>query len=159
MVKNQLEDVGSQKQAEAVGTFMKPQGGHMKFMAEIDGSVNTINGFAFAKWSAVSRSIMAMSKLGLATISAISDIHLYAKEMKWQGRSYVGGLAEAMGRLAKIKNSQSKSEIAEQLGFINDNLIYDLAARYSSGDNLNRGFSQLQRAFLKLMLLLGGLIH
>jgi len=122
----------------------------MKFMAEIDGSVNTINGFAFAKWSAVSRSIMAMSKLGLATISAISDIHLYAKEMKWQGRSYVGGLAEAMGRLAKIKNSQSKSEIAEQLGFINDNLIYDLAARYSSGDNLNRGFSQLQRAFFKV---------
>ena len=44
--------------------------------------------------------------------------------------------------LGKIKNSQSKSEIAEQLGFINDNLIYDLAARYSSGDNLNRGFSQ-----------------
>ena len=150
MVKNQLEDVGSQKQAIAVGEFMKPQGGHAKFMAEIDGSVNTINSFGAAKWSAISRSIMAMSKLGLATVSAISDIHLYAKEMKWQGRSYVGGLAEAMGRLAKIKNSKQKKEIAEQLGFINDNIIYDLAARYSAGDALNRGYSQVQRTFFKL---------
>lgn len=147
LVKNNLEDDGRQTQAQAVGAFSKDQGGHMKFMAEVDGSVNTINGFAYAKWSAVSRAIAAMAKLGGATISAISDIHLYAKEMKWQGRSYIGGLAEAMGRLAKIKNTKAKNEIAEQLGFINDNIIYDLAARYSAGDNLNRGFSQVQRTF------------
>ena len=150
LVKNKLEDDGRQTQAQAVGAFAKPQGGHMKFMAEVDGSVNTINGFGYAKWGAISRAIAAMAKLGGATISAISDIHLYAKEMKWQGRSYVGGLAEAMGRLGKIKNTADKNGIAEQLGFINDNIIYDLAARYSAGDNLNRGFSQVQRTFFKL---------
>jgi hypothetical protein len=149
LVKNELKGT-DQAKAEKLGAFMKDQGGHKKFMAEVDGSVNTINGFAFAKWSAISRAIFAMAKLGGATISAISDIHLYAKEMKWQGRTYIGGLAEAMGRLAKIKNSKRKQEIAEQLGFINDNIIYDLAARYSAGDNLNRGFSQVQRTFFKL---------
>ncbi len=150
LVKNKLEDDGRQTQAQAVGAFAKEQGGHKKFMAEVDGSVNTINGFAYAKWSSISRAIASMAKLGGATISAISDLHLYAKEMKWQGRSYIGGLAEAMGRLGKIKNSKAKQEIAEQLGFINDNIIYDLAARYSAGDNLNRGFSQVQRTFFKL---------
>lgn len=150
LVKNELQVTGRETQAQAVGAFSKEQGGHMKFMAEVDGSVNMINSFPGAKWSAISRAIASMAKLGGATISAISDIHLYAKEMKWQGRTYIGGLAEAMGRLGKIKNSKAKKEIAEQLGFINDNIIYDLAARYSAGDNLNRGFSQIQRTFFKL---------
>lgn len=150
LVKNKLIKDGNQKEAERIGAFMKEQGGHMKFMAEVDGSVNTINGFAAAKYGAITRAILSMAKLGGATISAFSDIHLYAKEMKWQGRSYVGGLAEAMGRLAKIKNTKQKQEIAEQLGFINDNIIYDLAARYSAGDALNRGYSQVQRTFFKL---------
>jgi len=149
-VKNTAELKKLDEQAESVGAFMKEQGGHMKFMAEVDGSVNTINGFAAAKYGAIMRAILAMSKLGGATISAFTDIHLYAKEMRWQGRSYVGSLAEAMGRLAKIKNSKQKKEIAEQLGFINDNIIYDLAARYSAGDALNRGYSQVQRTFFKL---------
>ena len=150
LVKSKLVKDGKQTEAQAVGSFMKDQGGHAKFLAEVDGSVNTVNGFAFAKWGAITRAILSMAKLGGATISAFSDIHLYAKEMKWQGRSYVGGLAEAMGRLARIKNTKQKAEIAEQLGFINDNIIYDLAARYSAGDALNRGFSQVQRTFFKL---------
>ena len=150
LVKSRLVKDGKQTEAQAVGSFMKDQGGYAKFMAEVDGSVNTVNGFAFAKWGAITRAILSMAKLGGATISAFSDIHLYAKEMKWQGRSYVGGLAEAMGRLARIKNTKQKAEIAEQLGFINDNIIYDLAARYSAGDALNRGFSQVQITFFKL---------
>jgi len=58
-----------------------------------------------------------------------------------------------MGNLAKIKNTAKKREIAEQLGFMADNLIYDLAARYSVGDNLSRNFTKIQRTFFKLNLL------
>ena len=56
-----------------------------------------------------------MAKLGGAVVSALADIHLYGRELKYQGRSYLGGVAEAMTRLAKIKNSKAKQEIAEQL--------------------------------------------
>ena len=121
--------------------------------AEIDGSVNTIGNFSAAKWSAISRSILSMAKLGGAVVSAMADIHLYAKELSYQGRTYLGGVAEAMGNLAKIKNTAKKREIAEQLGFMADNLIYDLAARYSVGDNLSRNFTKIQRTFFKLNLL------
>ena len=122
-------------------------------LAELDGSVNMIGSFGFAKWSGIARAINSMAKLGGATISAIADIHLYGTEVKHQGRSYVSGVAEAMGNLGKIKNTKLKKEIAEQLGFIGDNLIYDLAARYSVGDNLNKGFTNAQRTFFKLNLL------
>ena len=64
LVKNELKGT-DQAKAEKLGAFMKDQGGHKKFMAEVDGSVNTINGFAFAKWSAISRAIFAMAKLGV----------------------------------------------------------------------------------------------
>ena len=147
---NILKRKKSQTQVDKIGSFIKPQGGYAKFMAEVDGSVNTINGFNAAKWSGITRAILSMAKLGGAVISAIADVHLYATELKWQGRSYVGGVAEALGRLGKIKNSKLRAEIAEQLGFISDNLIYDVAARFSSGDNLNKQFTQIQRTFFKL---------
>lgn len=122
-------------------------------LKELDGSVNMIGHFNAAKWSAISRSIASMAKLGGAAISAMADIHLYAKELNYQGRSYLGGVFEAMGNLAKIKNTAKKQAIAEQLGFMADNVIYDLAARYSTGDNLNKQFTKLQRTFFKLNLL------
>ena len=147
---NILKRKKSQTQVDKIGSFIKPQGGYAKFMAEVDGSVNTINGFNAAKWSGITRAILSMAKLGGAVISAIADVHLYATELKYQGRSYIGGVAEALGRLGKIKNSKLKTEIAEQLGFISDNLIYDVAARFSSGDNLNKQFTQIQRTFFKL---------
>lgn len=150
---NHLKKRGNQTQVDKIGSFIKPQGGYYKFMAEVDGSVNTINGFAAAKWSGITRSILSMAKLGGAVVSALADVHLYASELKWQGRSYMGGVTEALGRLAKIKNSETKKGIAEQLGFIGDNVIYDLAARYSTGDTLNRQFTQIQRTFFKLNLL------
>ena len=139
-----------QTKVNKIATFVKPQGGYAKFMAEVDGSVNMINSFPGAKWSGITRAILSMAKLGGAVISAIADVHLYATELKYQGRSYVGGVAEALGRLGKIKNSKLRAEIAEQLGFISDNLIYDVAARFSTGDNLNKQFTQIQRTFFKL---------
>ena len=139
-----------QTKVNKIASFIKPQGGYAKYMSEVDGSVNTINSFSAAKWSGISRAIMSMAKLGGATISAIADVHLYGTELKYQGRSYIGGVFEALGRLGKIKNSKLKMEIAEQLGFIGDNLVYDVAARYSSGDNLNKQFTKIQRTFFKL---------
>jgi hypothetical protein len=139
-----------QTKVNKIASFIKPQGGYAKYMSEVDGSVNMINSFPGAKWSGIARAIFSMAKLGGATISAIADVHLYGTELKYQGRSYIGGVFEALGRLGKIKNSKLKMEIAEQLGFIGDNLIYDVAARYSSGDNLNKQFTKIQRTFFKL---------
>jgi hypothetical protein len=153
LVENNLIKKGQQGKAQKVGDYLKIQGRYERHFAEIDGSVNSINSFSGARWSGITRSILSMAKLGGAVVSALADVHLYGRELKYQGRTYLGGIAEAMTRLGKIKNSKRKIEIAEQLGFMADNVIYDLAARYSTGDTLNKSFTKLQRTFFKLNLL------
>lgn len=124
-----------------------------KFLKVVDGSIYTVENFAVAKYSAIARAIASMAKLGGATVSAAADIGLYGSEMRYQGRSFLGGMAEAVGSLGKIKNTQQKKDIAEGLGFIADNTIYDVAGRYQVGDNLSKGFTKAQRFFFKLNLL------
>jgi hypothetical protein len=147
LVRENLIKKGDLSGAEKIKNASKTFDNQIK---EIDGSVNMIGHFGGAKWSAISRSIASMAKLGGAVISAIADIHLYAKEVNYQGRSYLGGVSEALTNLGKLKNSAKKKEIAEGLGFIADSMVYDLSARYSVGDNLNKSFTRLQRTFFKL---------
>jgi len=120
---------------------------------EVTGRVNMISHFGGAKWSAITRSVTNMTKLGGAVISSFTDIHNYARELKWQGKTYLGGVQEAMSALSKIKSSERRIGIAQQLGFMNDNITHDLAGRYSTGDVLNKGFTKIQRTFFKLNLL------
>ena len=124
-----------------------------KFMKVIDGSIYTVEGFGLARYSAIARAIASMAKLGGATISAAADVGIYGSEMRFQGRSFLGGMAEAMGSLLKIKNTKQKKDIAQMLGFIVDNTIYDMSARHQVGDNLSKGWSNTQRTFFKYNLL------
>jgi len=120
-----------------------------KYMKVIDGSIYTVANFGVARYSAIARSIASMSKLGGATISAAADVGIYGSEMRFQGRSFLGGMAEALGSLMRIKNTKQKKDIAQMLGFIVDNTIYDMSARYQVGDNLSKGWSNAQRTFFK----------
>ena len=124
-----------------------------KYLRVVDGSIYTVENFGVAKYSAIARVIASVAKLGGATVSAAADIGLYGSEMRYQGRSFLGGMAEAMGSLGKIKNTQQKKDIAEGLGFIGDNTIYDVAGRHQVGDNLSKGFTKTQRFFFKVNLL------
>ena len=128
-----------------------------KFMNVVDGTVYTFDGgtsgFAVAKWSAIARSVGNVAKLGGAVISAAADIGIYASEMKYQGRSFLGGMGEAMGGIGKIKNTKQKRDIAKGLGFLGDGTTYDISGRFQVGDNLNKGWTQIQRTFFKYNLL------
>ena len=124
-----------------------------KYMKVVDGSIYTVENFAVARYSAIARTLASMAKLGGATISALADVGIYGSEVRYQGRSFVGGMFEALSSLARIKNTKKKKEIAEMLGFMNDNTIYDMSARHQVGDNLNKGWTKAQRTFFKLNLL------
>ena len=125
----------------------------VKFLRIVDGSVYGVEDFAVAKYSAIARSIASMAKLGGATISAAADIGLYGSEMRFQGRSFLGGMFEALNSLRKIKNPKQLKDIVESLGLITDSAIYDIAGRYQVGDNMSKGWTRTQRTFFKLNLL------
>jgi len=124
-----------------------------KYMKVIDGSIYTVADFGVARYSAIARALASMAKLGGATISAAADIGIYGSEVRYQGRTFLGGMAEALGSLFRIKNTKQKKDIAQMLGFIVDNTIYDMSARHQVGDNLSKGWSNAQRTFFKLNLL------
>jgi len=84
-----------------------------KYLNNVDGSVYSVEKFPLAKYSAILRSIIAMAKLGGATISAAADIGLYGSEMRWQGRSFLGGMFEALNNLRKIKNPKQLKSLFE----------------------------------------------
>jgi hypothetical protein len=132
---------------------IKSESKYEKWLRVLDGSIYTFENFAGARYSASLRSIASMAKLGGAAVSAISDIGLYASEMKHQGRSFLSSMFEAFGALAKIKEKGRAKEIAELNGIIFDNMIYDVSARYQVGDPLSKGFTKAQRVFFKLNLL------
>lgn len=124
-----------------------------KFMAVIDGSIYSVENFALAKYSAIARTVASTAKLGGAVISAASDLAQYGAEMKYQGKSFLGGMAEALGSLFKVKNTKDKKEIAEALGHMADSVIYDNSGRFQVGDNLSKGWTNVQRTFFKYNLL------
>jgi len=124
-----------------------------KYFNVVDGTIFSVENFALAKYSAITRTIASVAKLGGAVVSAAADIGLYASELRYQGRNFLSGMFEAMGNLAKIKNKKKAKDIAESLGFVADNTIYDIAGRYQVGDVQSKGWSKLQRTFFKLNLL------
>ena len=142
-LKKQGKDVGSIKNFRKLDKYMKV----------IDGSIYTVEDFGIARYSAIARTLASMARLGGATISALADVGIYGSEVRYQGRSFLGGMAEALASLGRIKNTKQKKEISEMLGFINDNTIYDMSARHQVGDNLNKGWTKAQRTFFKLNLL------
>ena len=142
-LKKQGKDVGSIKNFRKLDKYMKV----------IDGSIYTVENFGVARYSAIARTLASMARLGGATISALADVGIYGSEVRYQGRSFLGGMFEALSSLGRIKNTKQKKEIAEMSGFINDNTIYDMSARHQVGDNLNKGWTKAQRTFFKLNLL------
>ena len=128
-------------------------GQYKKYMDVIDGTIYSVEGFALARWSAIARTVASTAKLGGAVISALSDLAQYGAEMRYQGRGFLSGMSEALGSLFRLKSSKDKKEIAEALGFMADNTIYDISGRFQVGDNLSKGWTNVQRTFFKYNLL------
>ena len=128
-----------------------------KYMKVVDGTIHTIEGgsigFGVAKWSAISRAIGNTAKLGGAVISAAADLGIYGSEMKFQGRSFLGGMYEGFRGLARRKNTQDKKDLVEGMGFLADGVVYDVSGRHTVGDNLTKGWTRIQRTFFKYNLL------
>ena len=128
-----------------------------KYMKVVDGTIHTIEGgsigFGVAKWSAITRAVGNVGKLGGAVISAAADLGIYGSEMKFQGRSFLGGMYEGFKGLARRKNTQDKKDLVEGMGFLADGIIYDVSGRHTVGDNLTKGWTRIQRTFFKYNLL------
>ena len=123
------------------------------YMMQVDGSIYTVENFAVARVAGNLRTLETTSKLGGATLSAISDTGLYASEMKYQGRSFFGGMFEALSALARVKDTKERKAIAKMSGHMADNMIYEVAGRVQVGDVSSKKTTNFLRTFFKYNLL------
>ena len=131
--------------------FAEFERGKMRqFLAAIDGtSRNPVNAMG-ARISSEVRVIQNMAKLGGAVMSQITDIGFFASEMRYQGRTVLSGLGEALQGLRRGRNRKQMAEIDGMIGVVMDGMIGDVTARFSiADDNVPGRLAKLQQMFFK----------
>lgn len=145
-----MDDVMAGLDADGRRTFAAAERRLRDQLAELDGSTRIPVNATAAKVSAVIRAQQSMAKLGGAMLSSFSDIPVYGSEMRYQGRTMLTGMAEAIAGLVQGRGSRERKEILGALGVFSDTMRGTLGARFSGHDDLPGMASRLQQAFFKL---------
>lgn len=119
-------------------------------LAEIDGRTRIPANRLLARAASNIRAWESMAKLGGAVISAVTDLPLYASEMRYQGRSLLASLGEGIAGLVKGRGSAEQREILASLGVFFDSMRGELTSRFSANDDLGGRMSRLQGLFFKV---------
>lgn len=121
--------------------------------AEIDGSTRIPGNLSFARVGAWVRAGQTLSKLGMVTLSAFSDIPLYASEARYQGRGLLSGFSGAVDNVVQGRRSGDQRRIADVWGAGMDGMMGDIHARFANEDGPPGVMTSLINAFFKLNLL------
>lgn len=122
-------------------------------LKQVDGTVNIpVNEFG-ARVSANLRAWESMSKLGGAVISSITDIPVYASEVRYQGRGMLSGMAEALGGVAQGRPKGERAQVLSSLGVFFDSMVGEITRRGSLDDEFSAGVARAQQQFFKFNLL------
>lgn len=103
-----------------------------------------------AKISSIVRKVEQMAKLGGALLSAITDIPMYAAEVRYQGGNMLSGMAEAIGGLARGKYTPLEKEIISDLGVAMDSMKGSIMGRFDAEDMVPGAITKMQQVFFKL---------
>lgn len=120
----------------------------------VDGTLSIPANPTMAARAANFRAFQSMTKLGGATLSALSDPAFQAVEIHRQGIPMMQSWAKAFGNvLSGISSDQEKKIFADLVGVGIEGQIGDVAARFSAHDDLGGFMSQAMRIYFKANLL------
>ncbi|NIA72376.1 hypothetical protein HBA54_27690 [Pelagibius litoralis] len=117
--------------------------------AEVDGSVNIPGNVMLAKWSAMTRAVQSMAKLGGATLSAFADIPIAASELRYQGVGFLEAYGAALKGPLTGRGSAEQRQILGMLGVMMDSMKGNAVHRFSGHDDLPGAMSRMMRTFFK----------
>lgn len=137
---------------EAQHKFRQSQGAIMDMLKVVDGRAAIPGNAMAARVGSNLRALQSMAKLGGAVISSITDIPVYASELRYaQGKNMFSGVAEAMGSLVRGRPSGERREILSSLGVFFDSMAGEVHARFDAQDlTSSRTASWLMQKFFKL---------
>jgi hypothetical protein len=118
-------------------------------LREVDGSTRIPVSHEGARIAAGVRTLENITKLGAALLSQFSDIPTYGSEMRYQGRSMLSGMLEAINGLRQGRNRREMAEIDGMIGVVMDSMAGEVTQRFNFGDGLPGQASKLQQLFFK----------
>lgn len=129
--------------------FHEERGSIMNLFAHVNGAANIPANHMAAQIGSGLRAWQSMSKLGGAVISSVTDIPVYASEARFQGRSLLSGISDAIGGLMHGRGSVEQKQILSSLGVFFDSMTHGVARRFDAEDNIAGRSSKLMQQFFK----------
>ena len=120
-------------------------------LSMLDGRANVPGNAMSARVGSNVRVTQAMAKLGGAVISAVTDLPVYASQIKYQGRGgLLSGIGEGIGALLQGRAKGERKRILNMIDTVADNLVGGVATRFDSDDLMSAGSADLMRIFFRL---------
>ena len=145
------EDVRKGGDPEALANFNDARRGPINNrFREVSGQTRIPGNATQARVAANVRAWQSLSKLGGALLSSFTDLPVAASEMRYQGRSFLGSLAEMSTGLLKGRGSAEQRQILSSFGVYADSMRGEIMRRFSADDSMGGKMSRGMSLFFKL---------
>lgn len=145
------EDVRKSGDPKALANFNNARRGVLgNRFKEVSGQTRIPGNATQARIAANVRAWQSMSKLGGALLSSFTDLPVAASEMKYQGRSFLGSLADMATGLLKGRGTAEQRQILSSFGVYADSMRGEIMRRFSADDSVGGKMSRGMSQFFKL---------
>ncbi|PVX84355.1 hypothetical protein C7402_105196 [Paraburkholderia unamae] len=135
---------------DKIDALKQAAGRHDNYLAAVDGRMNIPGSAMGARLGANIRAWQSLAKLGGMILSQFNDVAVYGSEAKYQGRSFLSGMGEALTGLGTNLKTDGKRELLSSLDVFFEQAMGEIA-RTGSFEDVG-GLTKAQRLFFKLNL-------
>lgn len=122
-----------------------------ELLTMLDGRANIPGSQISARVGSNIRVVQAMSKLGGAVISAVTDLPVYASQIRYQGRGgLLAGIGEGISNLLQGRAKGERKQILNMIDTVSENVVGGVAMRFDSDDVMSATSADLMRIFFRL---------
>lgn len=138
-------------QGKSRSDFQSTRGQALDMLAHVDGRANIPGNAVAARVSNNLRAWQSMAKLGGALISSVTDLSVYASDIRYtQGGGFLNGMADAISGLLKGRPKGEQAEMLSSLGVFYDSMIGDVLSRFDAQDLTGKTTNWLMQKFFRL---------
>ncbi len=123
------------------------------YMDEVDGTASIPANYGLATVGRAIRAVISAAKLGMATVSAVTDIAFAAAERRYQGRTLLQSMGDSFQAPIQGWTQRQTQEYGDLLGVGINGAVGTTLERFSAQDDTPGRISKAMGLFFKLNLL------
>jgi len=119
---------------EALTDFNNSRNELDNYLAAVDGRMNSPVNATAARVSANIRSVTTLAKLGGMILSQLNDVAIYATSMRYNGRSFLGSMGEAVTGLGRTLKTKERQDLLSSLDVVLESMVGEIGRTGSFND-------------------------